>query len=408
VRRAWGRQRGVSLVEALVAMAVMGFGMVALLGMQSALRGNSDISKQRSEAVRIAQERIESVRAFSSIASAPGVNAYDDLVPVGATDVVRPNVNTTFSIATRVLELPALGDELRVAPHKRVMVDVGWLDRNNVQQQLSLGTMIAAISPEIAASLSTPADVSPLQEVGGRHRSIPVAAVDLPNGKSQFFPPGAPGGVSWIFNNNTGFILQKCLGAVCVDFNGRLLSGYINFATGAVAPTGADAEGLSGPTLIGGGGDLSRVSVSLTDPAPEVVACYHADTATSIGYFCAMPITVASPYWSGRANVGLPAGIAVAGSIADNSAASYRVCRYTIAAARVLPHLSAVPPAPPASAPIRNEQHPLDYYRVKTSLTNQNFLVIRAGSGAVAFACPADDNATPDIDGSTWHHQPSN
>ena len=48
-------QRGVSLVEAIVAMAVMAFGMMAIVGLQTTLRQNSDIAKQRSEAVRIAR-----------------------------------------------------------------------------------------------------------------------------------------------------------------------------------------------------------------------------------------------------------------------------------------------------------------------------------------------------------------
>jgi hypothetical protein len=381
--------------------------MVALLGMQSALRSNSDISKQRSEAVRIAQERIETVRSFSVIASAPGVTAYDDLSTVGAADIVRANANTTFSLATTVTALPAVGNEQQVAPHKRVVVEVRWRDRNDAEQTVRLGTVVSASAPEIAASLSTPADVSALQEVAKRNRVIPVSAIDLGNGKSQFAPPGAPAGTTWIFNNNTGFILQKCFGAVCVDFVGRLLAGYVNFATGAAQPLPADAETPPSLRLVGAAFDTVSVSVAITEPAADTINCFQDVQATYVGYFCAMPITVASPYWTGRADVALPGGLVLAASIADATVTSYRVCRYTIAAGRVLPHLSAVPPVLPAVAPIRNEQHPLDYYRAKNSLTNQNFLVIRAGDGVTPFECPADDAATPDLNGSTWHHQPS-
>ena len=38
-------QRGLSLVEAMVAMAVMGFGTLAVLGVQASLRLNGDIAK---------------------------------------------------------------------------------------------------------------------------------------------------------------------------------------------------------------------------------------------------------------------------------------------------------------------------------------------------------------------------
>ncbi len=67
---------------------------------------------------------------------------------------------------------------------------------------------------------------------------------------------------------------------------------------------------------------------------------------------------------------------------------------------------------------MRNADHPLDYggaqpfserpiaKAVSSPLTNQNFLVIRAGDGAAAFDCPADDAATTLVDGNTWRHQP--
>ena len=45
-------QRGISLVEALVAMLVMSFGMLAIVGLQATLRLNADVAKQRAEAVR--------------------------------------------------------------------------------------------------------------------------------------------------------------------------------------------------------------------------------------------------------------------------------------------------------------------------------------------------------------------
>ncbi|MBK7062116.1 MAG: hypothetical protein IPH51_17035 [Rubrivivax sp.] len=54
-----------------------------------------------------------------------------------------------------------------------------------------------------------------------------------------------------------------------------------------------------------------------------------------------------------------------------------------------------------------NAEHPLDYLDLTQSLANQNFLVIPAGDGTTAFTCPADDTATPLLQGNTWDHQPS-
>jgi hypothetical protein len=83
----------------------------------------------------------------------------------------------------------------------------------------------------------------------------------------------------------------------------------------------------------------------------------------------------------------------LATSTADASASRYRVCRYT--------------PDPATDTPsVGNVGHPLDYAAVGTALTNQNFLVIRAGDGTTPFTCPTDDTSTPLVDGDTRRHQP--
>lgn len=392
-------QGGVSLIEAVVAMAIMGFGMLGVLGMQSSLRSNSDISKQRSEAVRIAQQTIERHRAFSVIAPAASAVSYDQIASAAAANVVSANANTTFSLQSNVTALPASSNALTAAQHKPLVVDVIWNDRNDQQQRVRLSTVISPVAPEMTAALSTPADSSPSQQVAGRNPSIPVTATDLGNGTSRFVPPGATLGVSWIFNNATGYITQTCLFSTCTDFLARLLTGYVSFASSLTRPTPADAETPSGGALMDGG-DNVEVRVAVTEPSSATVDCFETPASTFVTYYCAMPITVAQSYWTGRTRLVLPGSLNLANDISDNHDNRYRVCRYTKASARVLPHVT-VPT-------IRNEDHPRDYYRVTNSLVGQNFLVIRAGNGSgSAFDCPADDTSTPDIDGSTWHHQPA-
>jgi hypothetical protein len=106
----------------------------------------------------------------------------------------------------------------------------------------------------------------------------------------------------------------------------------------------------------------------------------------------------------------------------DNDAAAYRVCRYTPArgchpavgsliwgmpdatASCTEPNPQTDPPTP--SRIMRNADHPLNYDQVAGALTNQNFLVIRAGNDADPFECPGDDTGTPYFNGNTWRHQP--
>ena len=63
-------QRGISLIEALIAFLVLSLGVLGMSKLQSHLRLHSDIARQRSEAVRIAQEDMEALRSFASTTTA--------------------------------------------------------------------------------------------------------------------------------------------------------------------------------------------------------------------------------------------------------------------------------------------------------------------------------------------------
>ena len=65
--------RGASLLEALIAMLVMAVGMLGIAVLQAKQRAHADVAKQRSEAVRIAQEDIENFRAYGTLTSDAGV-----------------------------------------------------------------------------------------------------------------------------------------------------------------------------------------------------------------------------------------------------------------------------------------------------------------------------------------------
>ncbi|MGD9835712.1 MAG: prepilin-type N-terminal cleavage/methylation domain-containing protein, partial [Piscinibacter sp.] len=61
------RQRGFTLVEAMVAAVVLAIGLLALLRVQPELRQHAELSRQRSEAVRLAQQEIEGLRGFAQL-----------------------------------------------------------------------------------------------------------------------------------------------------------------------------------------------------------------------------------------------------------------------------------------------------------------------------------------------------
>ena len=435
------KSAGVSLVEALVAMAVMGVGTLAVLGAQTTLRFNADLSKQRSEAVRIAQAQIERARTFGDIA---GYISGITSTAAGAPVLVAPVSgigNATYSITRLVVE----DTTLHGPPMKQLRVTVAWVDRIGTTQQVQMASAIHGTPPALAGSLLLPANVSPTSTPGGRHRAIPLGAevVTGTTTTSSFTPPGAPDGVRWIFNNLNAVISSICtssLPASCTAANRRYVSGVIRFATAAepTPPTNPPAGYYFDPGETPQGPDSTEtnlvqgigVQVVLTSPTTPAADCYVQSNlaATARLYHCAVPVDT-NGGWSGRIEVtgnGTSTPSWMVSSITDNTACKYRVCRYTpvrgcqpvvpvptttdFTASTIwgLPGATATctAPDPPTTPPtlsrlIRNGDFPLNHRIVKEALLNQNFLIRKAADG-----CPADGPATQ-INTNTWHHQPA-
>ncbi|MCW5633337.1 MAG: hypothetical protein KIT17_08360 [Rubrivivax sp.] len=371
--------RGISLIEALVAMAVMAFGMLGVVGLQGTLRGNADMSKQRTEAMRIAQERMEDLRNFSVLATTPGSKAYADKVTFAATAVTGYTTNTTYTVSGTVTPVAGTGT------HKTLSVDVSWADRAGTTQNVRIVSAMANIAPQLGASMVAPAQgAGGMREPEGRRRGIPPQAKNFGDGTSGFVPPGNPGGVAWRFDNVTGVITSRCTTVVTdnnllnpTDLTGcgtqkyQAIWGFISFHTTGVAPTAASIIRPTSPI------NPPAVVAEIVQTAPATAAvpeCFHGtDPATPQlfrGYVCAVPVddtTTPKLAWAGtlRINAASLAPLAL-----GTAAGQRRVCRF-----RADPTYALADTARP--------------------LGNQN-LVLTEGP----FAC---DLGTPQV---TWQHQP--
>ncbi len=374
-------RRGVSLIEAVVALAVLAFGMLGVAGLQGTLRGNADGARQRTEALRIAQSRIETRRSFSTLPAGGGI-AYAGIVDRSAVTV--DGKNATFTIVEEVTDVGGATDPRR----KALTVQVSWADRTGVAQTVQLATVIAGMAPEHAAVVTVPATSTAVQLSRGRHAGVPRAAVDQGDGTSRFVPPGAPADTAWVFSNISGWIVETCTLGTCTPAELQLLSGFVRFAALGGEPSTSEARNPTGVRIPG-----VIVAVTLTDPV-AIVACYIDEPIGQnyTEYFCALPVNAGSKLWSGRSEL---TGLGpLATNISDVTAGPLRVCRYTT----LRNNAAQVPPLP-------NAEHPYNYAAVVGSLANQNFLVMSGGDNITAFACP-DDPATPPT-GRTWHHQPA-
>ena len=397
-------RRGVSLIEAICALGVMAFGMLAVVGVQVTLRGNADVSKQRAEATRLAQQGMENSRGFGQLVAnaATAVVEYEEVTSVNGAAVV--GLNATYVPARTV---PPAG----IYPNlKTVVSGVSWTDRAGIVQTVQLYSAIARIAPEVAASLWLPQQSGTMLQAVGRNRTIPVQAKDLGSGISVFVPPQpALGTVAWVFNNFSGLITGVCnvaagattaavvaadVAACSNNTMAQLVSGFIRFASTAVQPTAAEAETPTASTL-----NLNVVLELTSNAHPALGATCFDDSSSDavvaagremLTYFCAV-ISNPNYTWAGRTRIApLAFGVGAPWVIAAAGAANFTVCRYTTLAGDTGP---------------KNAEHPLDYTaagsKPKASLPNQNFLVISA-----AHNCPTDvANAGDFVNSNTRLHQ---
>lgn len=248
------RQRGASLIEAMVALAITALGLLTFVGLHLAVRANADVSKQRSEAVRIAQQDLENIRVFrisTTAAAAPDAPLIDTVV-TGANNADRTlsvsntvngvttiySGNATYTL-TRSISTPTGAD------YSEVRVQVAWTDRQGQTQQVVLRNIIGRVDPGAAASLFVKPNGSPVRDTLGRNVQVPIPAKNLGDGTSAF-KPNSGGAIAVVFDNETGMVAKTCAVAPttttaeittasltgCNSDRGYLISGFIRFKAG--------------------------------------------------------------------------------------------------------------------------------------------------------------------------------
>jgi Tfp pilus assembly protein PilV len=374
------RSTGLALIEALMALAVMAFGLLALVGVQSNLRQNADVARQRSEAIRIAQEEIEKWRAFSSLQGTGSV-VYGNLqTDAGTGYAVSSEFGLTAQFTIKKTVFPAASTTTPDFSVKTLTVDVTWVDRNNEPQRVRLSTALHGVAPELPGTLSVLPEGTPTSRPGGRNTAIPWDAVRLDGSQSAWRPPqGLSGEVVWKFSNSTGLIESVCTLAAnetlttgnltssnCTDQFAQLLSGYVYFADSSALATASQAVTPTGIPV------TADVWVHKTAPVDEIVGpgsgCFTETPSPSrsyVAYFCAVPVdgsSTGSRAWSGYSYV--------TGSIINGAMGNLTVCRYTrYRDDRTVNSVNG-------SATIKNIEHPRAYYEAAEPLANQNFLVV--------------------------------
>ncbi len=389
-------QRGAALFESLVAFVFLAIALLTAAQVQSQLRLHGDLSRQRSEAVRLGARELESLRAWSTLEAASGASAYAAIVDAETTIDADANAvnNADYRIVRSI-------DDTALAGAKGTTVAVEWADRGGSAQRVVLESVIARSDPLWSGALGVGAGAGIPRGSLGRSAGVPVTARSLGGGRSAL-KPSSSGSAAVVFDDRSGDIVSRCGIAAttatrdltssdlssCVAGRWWLLSGTIRF-TSAVPPLSGDANDTP-PTLavalVLTGGTYAAAPDCSAEPMKTVrysAGSLHVEAVpidavpASLGlsswldtgdrhvaYRCIVTPR-ADGRWSGRSRL-LPAGWTLGTGGGDR-----RVCRY--AADR-----------DGSGAIDANIEHPADYVDVAGSLQAQNFLVVRGDQ-----ACPA-------------------
>jgi Tfp pilus assembly protein PilV len=403
------RSRGVSLVEAMVALAVMAFGMLTIVGVQSTLRLNGDIAKQRTEATHIAARHMERLHSFTAV-DTDGVPSFADITTSTAAPATVMNTGTATSSADYTVETAVV--DTADPPAKALRVTVRWTDRAGQGQQVMLSSVLSSAVPALSGTLAIrpgTAPAGPVRRPYRRHQSIPVQARDF-GSSSAFVPPGPGPRMAIVFNNITGVVTGVCnvapdttnnnvelsdIASCSNNTTGQLLSGFVRFNrnTSPGALTAADVEDPQGQAL-----NLVMLIALTSSGHPNSPICFSEGVnfgQTVVAYFCVIHSN-SSGLWSGTTAIE-PSGFGSdAWLIGDDPMGTdpqrFRVCRYTTASSD--------------NQTVPNQDHPRNYSDVIGNLTNQNFVVIPARK-----SCPTDVPANPSagdfVNSNTLQHQPA-
>lgn len=126
------KQAGFSLLEMLITIIVLASGLLAIGSMYGAILNANTLSKQRSEAVVLAEKKLEELRgqSYASLVSAT------DTIMATSSSGSSANYQRSWSVTVASGGLA----------YKDVGVTVTWTDSKNQSQNIVLSTRISSVS----------------------------------------------------------------------------------------------------------------------------------------------------------------------------------------------------------------------------------------------------------------------
>jgi Tfp pilus assembly protein PilV len=343
-----GHHGGFSLLEALIALAVLAVGLLTLATLTLKVARSEDVARQRGEAVRLAQERIELMRSYTQLSTAAGAVAWDDLANGSDTITATStfSANTQFARSWQVLGISS-------DPMRNAVVTVSWTDRGNETQSVSLATVISKTDPSDIGSLGFPLPANTtLKRPKNRNLNIPVPALDLGNGQSV---TQLQNNFAVVFSNESGYVVKTCAFVVstaadlagCTSTSAYIIAGYISLGGSASFPSGL---AINSALLSGSTGVTCSVANAVDQTTSAAISGYKY-------YLCVISVASAGAPWSGTVRLAAPT--------LNTGSTQYLVCRFQF---------------PSANGVSANQRNVQPYASVSESLDSQNYLLTSASS----------------------------
>lgn len=131
------KQKGITLLEVLITIIVLTTGMLGLVSLQRQLWYHGNFVKQQTQALVLAQQKIENLRSFEVLNTTGGSTAYDDIT--SGSQAVNSS-SAAYTVAWTVTADTTTG-------YKNVVTTTSWTDERGTAQSIVLSSRIGKTDP---------------------------------------------------------------------------------------------------------------------------------------------------------------------------------------------------------------------------------------------------------------------
>ncbi|WP_018878766.1 prepilin-type N-terminal cleavage/methylation domain-containing protein [Thioalkalivibrio sp. ALE28] len=149
---------GISLIEALIALAVLGLGLLAIAKLHGELTGSTADSKARAEAMQIAESRMDALRNHLETGNQQGDTHGFAVVAAELEQDGIPGVNATFDVSVNPNPINTLAvfdpSDPDYQGYADVELEVTWTNSRGEQQSVTLSSAVAWNDPLSSINLA--------------------------------------------------------------------------------------------------------------------------------------------------------------------------------------------------------------------------------------------------------------